>query len=181
MNVLIISSANDNIDDYYKNIATKISNFLSTRNCDLIFGGCSLSMMGACYQEFIKNGRKVYAYSNDEFAKNLESLKDSISTVVATTFDLKKVMFEQCDVIVCLPGGIGTASELLSYIEEKKTYDNEKPIIIYDENNFYDYLMLQLKKMEEENFLKKKLVDTFEIARNMEEFEKIFNRIKEIE
>ena len=179
MNVLIISSANNNIDEYYKNIAKKVSSFLALENCNLVFGGCSISMMGACYQEFIKQGRKVYAFTNDEYVDDLENLKEAISTVVDTTFDLKKIMFEHSDLIVCLAGGVGTTSELLSYIEEKRTYLKDKPIIIYDENKFYEYLILQLEKMKEENFIKQKVLDNFNIVQNMKEFENIFNKLKE--
>ncbi len=179
MNVLIISSASIDIDNYYSNLAKQISNFLAENNCDLIFGGSHLSMMGICYQEFVKKGRKVYAFTTEKYVEQLENLKESISVVTKSTFDLKKIMFEKSDIIVCLAGGLGTLSELLSYIEEKRSNDKNKPIIIYDENKFYNHLILQLNKMEKEKFMSSEVKKNFEIVHNLEEFEEIFNKLKE--
>lgn len=175
MNVLIISSASVNIDENYINIAKKISEFLATRKCDLIFGASHLSMMGVCYQEFIKRNRQVYAFTNDAYVDELPKIKEAKPIVLRTTFDLKKAMFEKSDLIVCLAGGIGTLSELLSYIEERRINEKKTPIIIYDENDFYKYLTLQLAQMKNEKFINDEIIKTFQIVNNFEEFKKNFN------
>lgn len=179
MNVLIISSASININDNYVNIAKKISKFLAKENCDLVFGSSSMSMMGACYQEFIKNGRRVYAFTNDEYVDSLTKLTEATSKVVMTTFDLKKKMYEKSDLVVCLAGGIGTISELLSYVEENRTNNKPKKIIIYDETNFYNNLFSQLKVMVDAGFINREIIDSLKITNNIEQFKKQFYEIKE--
>ena len=52
MDVLILSSASENVDNYYVSTARSISRFLANNKCNLIFGGCSTSMMGVCFEEF---------------------------------------------------------------------------------------------------------------------------------
>ena len=55
MEVMIISSSKEQIDDYYKSIAKSIASYLAMNNCDLIYGASSNSMMGICYNEFVFN------------------------------------------------------------------------------------------------------------------------------
>ena len=175
MKVLIISSSSIEIEASYLTIAHKISTFLAHKKFDLIFGGSSLSMMGVCYQVFQTNKRKVYADTIFNYSDDLKKLEKTISSISKTTFDLKKEMFEKCDLIVCLPGGIGTLSEILAYLEEKRSNNSRKPIIIYDETNFYKGFKLQLEQMKNEGFILKKDNNLFKLIDNMEEFKKEIN------
>ena len=77
MNVLVLTSSRDEIDDYYKSIARSISRFLATNDCNLVFGGCSTSMMGICYQEFVKQGREIYSFTTSKYIDDLENLRKS--------------------------------------------------------------------------------------------------------
>lgn len=179
MKALILSSASVEIDKYYLEQAKKISSFLAENNFDLIFGGSCYSMMGCCYEEFTKRGRTVYAFTTKPYVDQLEHLKEAISIVVNTTFDLKKLMFQESDIIVCLAGGIGTLSEILAYIEEKRSNAQDKPIIIYDENEFYKHLMQQLEKCEQEKFVSTSVKNQFIVVHNETEFKNIIYQLKE--
>ena len=87
-------------------------------------------------------------------------------------------MFFNSDFIVCLPGGVGTYSELLCYIEEKRSNDNDKPIIIYDENEFYTPVIKVLEELVQEKFVDANIFDMFSIVRNKNELENKFYEIK---
>lgn len=174
MNVLILSSGNKDINPYYLSIAKSISSFLAQNECDLVFGGCSTSMMGICYNEFVKNNRNIYSFTTNKYIDDLNNLNDSKKFIRENTFDMKKDMFNNSDLIVCLPGGIGTLSELLTYIEEKRSNDKNVPIIIYDENHFYDKLFEVIEKLEEEKFIDKSFESNYDVATNKAEFENLF-------
>lgn len=174
MDVLIISSSRDEIDDYYKSIARSISNFLAYNECNLIFGGSSSSMMGICYDEFSRLDRNIYAYTTSKYIDDLKNLKNAKPIICETTFDLKKHMFENSDLIICLPGGLGTISELLSYIEEKRSNDRDIPIIVYDENNYYKNFFNMLNETIINKFSDNNIYLTFDLATNVEEFKDLF-------
>lgn len=178
MNVLILCSSRENIDPYYKSIARSVSQYLAQSECDLVFGGCSSSMMGICYEEFVKNERNIYSFTTRKYADDLINLKDSKHYIRETTFDLKKDMFLNSDLVVCLPGGPGTISELLSYIEEKRSNDSDTPIIVYDENGFYNNFMKVLKDLIKENFVGEDILNMFKIATNTNEFINEFLNVK---
>lgn len=178
MNVLILSSSREEINPYYKSVAKSISNFLATNECDLVFGACSTSMMGICYQEFVKQNRNIYSFTTKKYVDDLNNLEKSKHYIRETTFDLKKDMFLNSDFIVCLPGGVGTISELLTYIEEKRSNDSDIPIIVYAENNFYDKTIEVLKELIKEGFASNNIFDMFKIVKNKNEFMDEYYRVK---
>lgn len=166
----IITSSNNDIDDYYKSIARGISHELASRGFNLSFGGCSTSMMGIAYQEFVNQGRSVNAFTTSKYKDDLNTLDKARGIVCETTFDLKKEMFENSDIIVVLPGGIGTYSEVLSFIEEKRSNDKNIPIEIYDEDGYYLPLIETLKIMELKSFTDDSIYSLFNVSHNIEEF-----------
>lgn len=173
MNVLIISSASEEIEDKYLKITQKIASFLANNNCNLVFGAASFSMMGICYQEFRKKNRKIYAFTTKKYQCDLIQLPETEKRIFDTTFELKKALFESSDCILCLPGGVGTLSELLAFIEEKRSGDQDKPIIIYNEDHFYQNFLKQLEVMKNNQFIKGSVYETFKVVHHMNELEQL--------
>lgn len=166
----ILSSSSEEVNDNYKSIARGLSRYLAKSEFNLIFGGCSKSMMGICYQEFKNNNRNIYSVTTAKYQDDLNNLQDSKHILCETTFDLKKEIFENSDLIVVLPGGIGTYSEVLSFIEEKRSNDKDVPIEIYDEDGYYLPLIETLKIMVVNNFVDASIFDYFKVSHDYEEF-----------
>jgi len=86
---------------------------------------------------------------------------------------MKKSMFENSDLIVALPGGIGTLSEILSFVEENRSNDKDIPIIIYDENYFYHKLLELFSGMSVHGFITEDLSDYIKVAHNRDELREL--------
>ena len=172
MNVLILSSASEKIDPYYCSIARSISNYLAKLGYNLVFGASSTSMMGICYDEFKNQGREIYAFTTEKYQDDLKNLDYAYHYINETTFDMKKNMFEHSDLIVVLPGGIGTLSELMSYIEENRSNDKCVPIEIYDEekDSYFEPLLQTLQSMKRKGFITSDINSLFTISHNKDEF-----------
>lgn len=171
MNVAILSSSSDKIDNYYLSIARSISNYLADYGCNLVFGACSTSMMGICYDEFKRKTRKIYSLTTKKYESDLENLDSTFSLVCDTTFDLKKSMYELADCVVVLPGGTGTDSEFLSFIEEARSNDNKKDIILYNEGGYFNSLLDIFKQKIDNGFNNESLFDYFKVCNNRFELE----------
>lgn len=180
LNVLIITSSSDKIDNYYLSIARSVSAYLAKYEFeyseediltfDVILGGCS-SMMRICYDEFSKHNRKIYSYVTEKYKSDLEMMPDSEGYICSDTFAMKKAMFDKSDLIVCLPGGTGTISELLSFVEEKRSNDKDVPIIVYSENGFYNTLLQLLDELEENKFIDESVTNSFVVTNSRYEFD----------
>ena len=166
----IICSASDDIDNYYKSIARSIANYLASDEYNLIYGGGTTSMMGICYDEFKNKKRKIYALTTDKYKSEFDKLDAAKELICETTFDLKKELFQNSDVIVALPGGVGTYSELFSFIEEKRSNDKDTPIIIYDEDGYFLPFIEIIKIMQVKQMADIEVDSLYQVAHNKEEF-----------
>ena len=179
MRVTISSSSNDLINEEYKESARKVCDFLASSGCDLNWGSGSSSIMGICYEEFNKYNRNIYGYTSPKYADDIENLPNASHQVFDTTFDLKKHIFGDADIIVLLPGGTGTISEFFAYLEEVRSNDVDKMLIIYNENHHFDSSLVLINDLIKRNFNSESIYNYFKVATSFEEFKSIFNEIKD--
>ena len=65
----------------------------------------------------------------------------------------KALLLARSDAVVVMAGGLGTLDEVTEILELKKHGLHDKPVVLLNTAGFYDGLMLQLRRMEEEGFL----------------------------
>lgn len=174
MNIFIGCSSRDNIDNIYKESAIKLANFLSLNNHNLICGGAD-GVMKILKDIFDKNDRKVYLMGVETYYKIDELLPNSsnYNSIKERKFNL----INKADIIIFLPGGIGSIDELFTALESKRAMEHNKPIIIANINNYYDNLLKQLEIMYNENFASISDKEYYYIANTIEE---IINYIEKI-
>ena len=177
MRVTIGSSSNDLIDNKYKESAQKVCEFLASNNCDLNWGSGSTSIMGICYQVFSKYNRNIYGYTTPKYKDMISDLPKANHQILETTFDLRKNAFRDADLIVFLPGGTGTTAELFAYLEEARSNDVDKPIIIYNENHHFDSTLSLINDLVQRNFNSNNIFNYFIVANSFDDFKEIFLKI----
>ncbi len=178
MRVTINSSATDIIKEEYKTSARKVCDYLASNGCDLNWGSGSTSIMGICYEEFIKHNRKVYGYTSPKYAFDIDNLPKAEHKIYDDTYDLKKHIFNDADFIVILPGGTGTISEFFAHLEEIRSNDKDKILILYNENHHFDSTINLINDLVARNFNSDNIYKYFKVANTFEEFKYIFEEIK---
>ncbi len=174
MRVAISSSSNELINNEYKEDAVKVCDFLASNGCDLNWGSGSISIMGICYNEFVKYNRNIYGYTSPKYVYELEDLPKAKHNIYDTTFDLKKNIFNDADFIVLLPGGTGTISEFFAYLEEVRSNDVNKTLIIFNKNHHFDSTLALIDDLVKRNFNSNTIYNFFKVANTFEEFKEIF-------
>lgn len=174
MKFTISSSSNNIIDEKYKKAAENLLNYLvSLDNAELNWGSCSTSIMGLCYDSFKKANKPMHGYTSSKYADDINNLPEADHKIFDTTYDLKKNIFYDADVIICLAGGTGTISEFFGHLEEIRSNDADKLLIIYDENHHFDSTLVLINDLINRNFNNKTIYNYFSVAHNVEEFDEI--------
>ena len=173
MRFTISSSSSENIDNAYKESAQHLLDYLVTiDNAELNWESRSTSIMGQCFDTFKKAGKEVYGYTTSKYTDDLKNLPNCEHRVYGTTYELKKEIFDDADVIICLAGGTSTISEIFSHLEEIRSNDQDKLLVIYDENHHFDTTLNLIKDLIERKFNDESIYNYFKVANNVDEFKK---------
>lgn len=151
MKLFIGCSSRDSIPLKYHGYCKDFLNKLFEENYELVFGACGKGLMGLSYNIALNKCRDIIGIYPEVYKNEAMELQ-CFGIPVKTVSERTDKLIEQSDVLIFLPGGIGTLYELFTAIESKRAKEHNKPIIIYDCCNFYGNLFLQLDKMSNENF-----------------------------
>ena len=174
MKITICSSSSEAIDNKYLETAKQICNYLVTiKDIELNWGSCSAGVMGICYEIFKNANKTINGYTTNKYVGDIINLPAAKHKILDTTYDLKKEILYNADIILCLDGGIGTVSEFFSHLEEIRSNDANKLLILYNEHNTFDDILTLINKLIDNKFNKPNIYNYFKVARNLEELKNI--------
>ena len=183
MRAFISSSDKDGILSIYKELASSVATILARKGYKLVYGGSSTGMAGTIYMTYKYEGGKVKGFYDVSEANKAEELELDAIDVSKNTFHRNSNLYMHADLIVILPGSFQTLSEFFSMIVEKQTKIEDKKIVLFNYNKFYDNMLYQFKDMIDERFIDTDNLRQFDIVTNLNDFEKYINSIemKEVE
>lgn len=179
MNIFIGCGSEIVEDKFYKNSLSLITKIASLDNVSLVFGAYHHGLMGSCYDIFKNHGKKITGITLECYRKQLEDLELDEEVVVETSMDRMREIYQKSDIMVFTPGGLGTYAEILSSIEELRTKEEEKLIILYNDDFFYTPLIKEMYWLYENKFNSKNISEYCRIESKEEEIVRLIEKEKE--
>lgn len=177
MNIFIGCSASDYIDKVYYDDTRELLNVLMKDN-NLVFGACHSGLMGVAHDITKSFGNKVIGVCPFRYISDLDTLDCDEEIVSVSVSDRTTGLIANSDILLFIPGGIGTLYELFTSIETKRCHDHDKPIIIYNINGFYDKIIEFLDMLYADKFAREKDRKHYYIANTQEEVIDYINKYK---
>ena len=92
-----------------------------------------------------------------------------------TTEEAAFVITEKSEILVALPGGVGTLDEIFHVIAAASIGYHQKKVIFYNEYGFYNELLAALKTLEDKGFARQSFSTYYETANNLDELKEKIN------
>lgn len=169
MNICLYGSGSRKIDKVYTDAAYKLGCQMAQKGHTLVFGGGDTGMMGACAKGIHDNGGNSIGIA-PKWIGNFEPLCEKCSEFIyVDTMDERKNKFlEHSDAFIISPGGIGTLDEFFEIITLKKLKQHDKPVVVFNIDNFFNKMFEMIDEMSEKGFLYKQ-EEVFKVANTIDE------------
>ena len=170
----IFCSAKDTIPQKYFDDAIVASSICAKKGYSLLYGGDRVGLMGCVSRTFLEYGQSVIGictkrmYAEKKYAQYCNRI-----IVVEDLKQRKDEMILKADVLLILPGGIGTLDEFFSAITMKDLGYIFKKIVLVNVDSFYSDLLCLLNKFSDQHFLKKDYHELFDIVNCVEELNEV--------
>jgi len=163
------SSSNSIHNDYFKH-TEELATIFAKNKFNLVFGAGNVGLMGEVVKVFYENSCYIVGIVPEKIYRKME-IFNKIDEFIITKNLTERIekMIQKSDAFLILPGGFGTFHELTTVIALKQIEEIDKPIVIYNYNNFYSFLIKQIELMFEEKFAKISNKDLCFISDNIKE------------
>lgn len=173
VSICVFCSSNE-VDGKYKDSAREMGKLIGKNSWDLIYGGTDRGLMGVLALSVRENGGKVVGVVPRIF--DYLPGPEHKRLMVDDLKERKAIMIEKSDAFIGIAGGFGTLDEILEIIALKIVYQDKmnKPMIILNQEGFYDPMISQFERIYKEGFASRK--DLYDVAESPEEVVKILKR-----
>lgn len=158
----------------YVELGTEIGEMLVKNKTGLVYGGASIGLMGAIADSVLKNGGEVIGVIPKALV-DYEVAHSGLSKlfVVDDMHQRKKLMYDNADAFLTLPGGMGTLDEMFEVLTWTQLKYHQKPSYILNFEGFYDSLLSYLRHSTTEGFIKGEHLHLLKELRSTEALEKL--------
>lgn len=168
--VCVYSASSSKIDPLYMEAAHRLGTLMAERQIRLVNGGGSIGLMRAVTDAVLQTGGEAVGVIPTFMVEQGWHHTGMTELVeVGSMHERKQLMAQMSDAVITLPGGCGTLEELLEIITWKQLGLYLNPIVILNTNHFFDPLLAMLEKAIEENFLRRRHGDIWQVAQTPEE------------
>lgn len=143
---------------------------MAAEGIGLVYGGGGRGMMGATARAVIEGGGHVTGIIPEFLTDHDAMLVEAQDlNVVPDMHTRKRLMFEQSDAFVALPGGIGTLEELVEQLTWLQLERHTKPVLIADIGGFWRPLLALFEHMRAMGFIPPTLEVRYLVAETWED------------
>lgn len=151
----VYCASSDKVHPKYLDAALQTADALVGRGVEVVYGGGAKGLMGRLADRVIEqHGRIVGIIPQFMKAVEWDHPHATEMHVVPDMHTRKRMMLENIDLIIALPGGCGTFEELLEAITWKRLGLVTAPIVIVNTDHYYDPLIQMLDRSVQENFMR---------------------------
>ena len=170
MNICIFCSANSNIPTEYFERTSELGTWMGANGHTLVFGGCNLGLM-VCVAKAVHDAKGMTVGVVPTIVEKGGKVSDYVDVKILcdNLSDRKDLMIERSDVIIALPGGVGTLDEIFTVLAAASIGYHNKRVILYNIGGFWDSLIAMLDDLKTRGVLRAGFEDTVKVAHTLDE------------
>lgn len=158
------------LDPKYYAAGEAIGRGLAERGWGLVYGGGRAGVMGSVATATKAAGGRVVGVIPEFMVTRELAYREADELIVVHSMrERRRIMEERAAAFVTLPGGIGTLEELVEILVGRALNQHGKPLVLVNQDGFYDELLAFFSKMVRERFKSPSLRDLLPVANSVEE------------
>lgn len=165
MVICIYAAGNDAKNTYTKEVET-LSKKIAKDGHKLIYGGGS-GLMKTAAKSFKEEKGEVIGVAPKSMRNAKSVFEDCSSVIITDTIkDKREIIENRADAFVIVPGGIGTFDKFFQCLTSKSQGHNDKPVIVYNANNYYKKLLECIDDCIKKGLIQKDIKNLYTVANN---------------
>lgn len=174
MKICVFCSANNSLPDEYFERTRELGAWMASEGHTLVFGGCNMGLMECVAKAAHDGGGQTVGVVPTIIEKGGKvSEHVDVRILCDNLSDRKDLLIGRSDVIIALPGGVGTLDEVFTVLAAASIGYHHKQVILYNINGFWDSLLDMLADLRRRGVLRDGFDDTLKTARSLDDIKRL--------
>jgi len=166
----VFCASSNNMSPLYYEAATHLGEWMGKTGKTLVYGGANCGLMEALAKAVHNHGGRVMGVVPQILVeRNRVSTYIDITVHTADLNDRKEMLVEHSDIILALPGSIGTLDEVFTVMAANTIGIHQKRIVFWNINHFWDDLFTLFDGLEQKGVVNKPMNELLQRADSLEE------------
>lgn len=154
----VFCAASQELDPAYYREADEVGRLLGRQGLTVVYGGAGCGLMEAMALGVRQGGGRLVAIVPDRLEQSgrASALPDE-KVRCRDLNDRKAIMVERSELLLALPGGVGTLDEIFTVVAAHTIGYHAKRVVLYNASGFWGDLLRLLRGLEERRFLRQSL------------------------
>ena len=149
-NIGVFLSSRSDVSAAYHEAARQVGQWIGETQRTLLYGGSKLGLMEVLARTAKEAGARVFGIV-PQFVVDRNHVSELLDVEIRTAglSDRKTVIIDRSDVLVALPGGVGTLDEVFTLLAGRTANETNKRVILYDVDGCWQPLIDLLDRLVE--------------------------------
>ena len=149
-NIGVFLSSRSDVSAAYHEAARQVGQWIGETRRTLLYGGSKLGLMEVLARTAKEAGARVFGIV-PQFVVDRNHVSELLDVEIRTAglSDRKTVIIDRSDVLVALPGGVGTLDEVFTLLAGRTANETNKRVILYDVDGCWQPLVDLLDRLVE--------------------------------
>ena len=166
----VFCASSNNMDAEYYDAARRLGEWIGNNGRTLVYGGANCGLMEAVATAVKENGGKVFGVVPQRLVReNRVSDHIDVTFHCDNLYDRKQWLVDESEVMVVLPGSVGTLDEMFCALAANMFGMNSKKVIIWNIHGFYDLLLDFLDSLNNKGVVNKPWSEMMYVANSFDE------------
>lgn len=173
-NIGIFLSSHEDVPASYRQATQEVGEWVGHSGRALVYGGSGIGMMEVLAQQAKQAGARIFGIV-PQFVIDRNVMSDTLDVEIRTAglADRKTLLIERSDLLIALPGGVGTLDEIFTLLAEISIGGTSKCLVLYNVDGCWDKLIALLDQLVATNLVTTAVRSKVHVADSTQQLEEI--------
>lgn len=178
MRIAVFCSANAGIAAEYAEAADNLGRWAGEEGHTVVFGGCNLGLMERVAAAARQAGGRTIGVIPTIIERGGKASENvDVKIPCDNLSDRKDIMLAHSDIVVALPGGLGTLDEVFTVAASATIGYHNKPVVLYNVCGFWNSLTALLDDLQQKGMIRGRWTDLIQVADSLDDVKEIVRNL----
>lgn len=172
--ICVFLSSHSDVAPAYIQATHEVGEWIGRNGHSLVYGGARKGLMEVLAQTTKQHGGRVYGVVPQILVeRGLVSDAIDVTFYCADLSDRKATLVRESDVIVALPGGIGTLDEVFTVLASNTIGISRRLVVLYNVEGCWDTLLTALNDLREKHLVSDESLSMLHVVSDIDGLSKL--------